>query len=81
MPEQCAICGAPFGSPAELLAHTNKDHSTSATAATGSGSPAPRARWFACALCGEPFRTPEELRRHNLAPHPRAPLPRARPTG
>ncbi len=80
MSDQCAVCGAPFASPAELLAHTHKEHSSAAPTAAAP-PPTGSTAWFRCALCGQRFGSPEELRRHNLSPHGRLAAPRPRPTG
>lgn len=69
MAESCAVCGASFGSAADLVVHAREEHRDGSPSDTG---PAPAPSPYACALCGARFAQPELLREHNLRPH-RAP--------
>ncbi|MCI4351375.1 MAG: hypothetical protein L3K15_07675 [Thermoplasmata archaeon] len=82
MPENCAECGAPFGSAADLVEHAKKAH---AVATMPNAPPAPPADpefssvdliaepestpRFACVFCASSFATPQELAAHNRSAH------------
>jgi C2H2-type zinc finger len=70
MSEICTICGAPCGSPAELLAHMKAVHKGADPAADVEMNPEAHTAGFLCGLCGRRFRTAEALAEHNLHPRP-----------
>ncbi len=72
MPDECADCGATFGSPADLVRHLQKKHAGGDAAASLAMNPEAGTPGVVCALCGARFATPPELARHNLGPHVRA---------
>jgi uncharacterized C2H2 Zn-finger protein len=69
MAEECAECGASFGSPAELILHQRKGHTHSGPEARNTLNPNEETPYLECALCGAKFRTREELAAHDLKPH------------
>jgi uncharacterized C2H2 Zn-finger protein len=69
MAEECADCGASFGSPAELVAHMNKAHAGGDAKASMEMNPESHIPGLECAACGARFATREALASHNLRPH------------
>ncbi len=69
MAEECADCGASFGSPAELVAHMNKAHAGGDPKASMEMNPESHIPGLECAACGARFATREALAAHNLRPH------------
>jgi uncharacterized C2H2 Zn-finger protein len=67
--EECASCGAYFGSPADLLAHTKKAHASHDSRESLAMNPESLEPGLVCALCGVRFRDSEALARHNVSPH------------
>jgi Zinc finger, C2H2 type len=69
MAEECADCGATFGSPAELVAHMKKAHAGGDPKASMEMNPESHIPGLECAACGARFATREALASHNLRPH------------
>jgi hypothetical protein len=69
MAEECADCGATFGSPAELVAHMKKAHEGGDPRASMDMNPESHVPGLECAACGARFATREALAAHNLRPH------------
>ncbi|MGP8072576.1 MAG: C2H2-type zinc finger protein [Thermoplasmata archaeon] len=69
MAELCARCGATFGSPSDLVAHTKKAHPDKNPAESLAMNPASQTAGLTCAFCGRTFATKEELAAHDLKPH------------
>ncbi|MFZ1024059.1 MAG: C2H2-type zinc finger protein [Thermoplasmata archaeon] len=69
MAEECADCGASFGSPAELVVHMKKAHAGGDSKASMDMNPESHIAGLECAACGARFATREELASHNLRPH------------
>jgi C2H2-type zinc finger/Zinc finger, C2H2 type len=69
MSEICTICGASFGSPADLMAHTKTDHKDVDPASDMEMNPEAHIPGLLCGMCGRRFPTAEALARHNLEPH------------
>ncbi|MCI4343220.1 MAG: C2H2-type zinc finger protein [Thermoplasmata archaeon] len=85
MSETCTICGAPFATPSELVAHRRARHKDAAASADLEMNPEAHTPGLLCALCGRRFASPQALAAHNLQPHPQlgrlrrpSPLPRER---
>jgi Zinc finger, C2H2 type len=70
MAEECADCGASFGSASDLMVHMRTAHSGGDAAASLSMNPESHRAGLVCGLCGERFRTRAALARHNELPHP-----------
>jgi hypothetical protein len=82
MSENCAECGAPFGSAADLVEHVKKAH-TAAPAPAPPPAPPPDAKFaavdlaaepeppprLACVFCDATFSAAEQLAAHNRALH------------
>jgi hypothetical protein len=79
MAELCALCGASFASPSELLTHVRKSHPAADGSESLAMNPESRTWGYVCALCGRRFATPTELAAHDLRPHP-APRRLGRPS-
>lgn len=69
MAEECADCGATFGSAAELVAHMKSAHAGGDATASMAMNPASETPTLTCGLCGRQFYSPEALAAHNLEPH------------
>jgi Zinc finger, C2H2 type/C2H2-type zinc finger len=69
----CAVCGAGFGSTADLLGHMTEAHSHDRSDASLKANPEASRPGYVCALCGVRFSNPQALARHNLSPHARVP--------
>ena len=69
MSELCAICGAGFGSAADLMVHRQTDHKDTDPASDVEKNPEAHTRGFLWALCGRRFPTAAALAAHNLRPH------------
>jgi hypothetical protein len=69
MAQECADCGATFGSPAELVEHMNTVHGGGDAEASLEMNPEASRAGVMCALCGKRFATGRALARHNLQPH------------
>ena len=77
MSELCAICGAGFGSAADLMVHRQTDHKDADPASDVEMNPEVHTTGFLCTLCGRRYPTAVALAAHNLGPHPRErPTPR-----
>jgi hypothetical protein len=72
VPEECADCGASFGSPAELVLHMREAHSGGDSRASLLMNPESTTPGLVCALCGKRFANREVLAKHNLVPHYRS---------
>jgi len=72
MAEECAACGASFGSPTDLVAHMQKKHKDHTDNETLAMNPESERPGMVCALCGRRFWSEDALARHNMTPHPRA---------
>jgi Zinc finger, C2H2 type len=82
MSEICEMCGATFGSPADLMSHVQADHKDADPASDIEMNPEAHTRGFLCAMCGRRFPTPAALAAHNLEPHSLGPrMGRGRPFG
>jgi Zinc finger, C2H2 type len=77
MAEECADCGASFGSAAELVIHMKKSHEGGDPKASMEMNPESQIPGLECAACGQRFSTRESLAAHNLhaheQPHPARP--------
>ncbi|HTT15615.1 MAG TPA: C2H2-type zinc finger protein [Thermoplasmata archaeon] len=69
MAEECADCGATFGSPAELVRHVEHDHHGGDAVASMEMNPESDTQGLVCALCGRRFADRNALAHHNLKPH------------
>jgi uncharacterized C2H2 Zn-finger protein len=69
MAEECADCGASFGSASDLMEHMRTAHSGGDASASLSMNPESRRSGLVCGLCGMRFRTRAALARHNELPH------------
>jgi hypothetical protein len=67
--QECADCGASFGSPGELVRHMATAHGGGDATASLDMNPEAHRPGFVCGLCGARFPTPTALARHNLRPH------------
>jgi C2H2-type zinc finger len=69
MSELCTICGAPFGSAADLVEHVGTVHKNDDPATDIEMNPEAHRAGLMCGLCGRRFQTPQALAEHNLRPH------------
>jgi hypothetical protein len=72
MAEECADCGASFGSASELAIHMKESHSGGDAKASMGMNPESATPGLVCALCGQRFSSREALARHNILPHYRS---------
>jgi hypothetical protein len=75
MAEECAQCGAYFGSPGDLMVHVRTAHKRPDPQASLNTNPESHIPGLVCALCGQRFPTPEALSHHGLRPHYRSNRP------
>lgn len=69
MPEECASCGAVFGSTQELIQHVHAHSDAPGGELAPMNAPDQPGHVYPCLLCGAEFRTPQALALHNLEPH------------
>jgi hypothetical protein len=67
MSENCAMCAAPFGSPAALVDHMRSDHKNDDPSRSLELNPEAHLAGLVCALCGVRFPSAEALTDHNLS--------------
>jgi hypothetical protein len=70
MSEMCTICGASFGSAADLMTHRRTDHKDADPTSDVQMNPEAHTPGFLCAMCGQRFPTAQALAAHNLHPPP-----------